>query len=247
MDEGVAVITSQNLIRNLLYLPLKIKRNLPIVLLGNDPYGDTCAIQNDSRLASSTVARMEHMMERVVRYDSSRVLVRLLDEYASFDPKDFDKNTKYFFCKAARDVMFALFQCYPDHYWDNYPITPAQLEETWGNDMINCIYLDTRYHEAEREDRVRRGKRIARALTATFKINSIWMKFDVSFAHFGKWSSEFGRTPIRPSIYKSTTTDPISAKDKATQTGDNFVVEDATQTDEHLTAEDATQTNVMQF
>ena len=73
------------------------------------------------------------------------------------------------------------------------------------------------------------------------------MKFDVSFARFGKWSSEFGRTPIHPSIYKSTKTDPVPAEDKATQTGDNFVVEDATQTDGHLTAEDATQTNVMQF
>ena len=118
MEKGVAVITSQNFIRNLMYLPFNINRNVPIVLLGNDPYGNTCAIQNDSRLASSTVARMENMVEKVLNFDTNRVIVRIIDEHASYDPREFSNNARYFFCKAAREVMFALLECYPNHYWD---------------------------------------------------------------------------------------------------------------------------------
>ena len=198
------------------------------------PYGNTCAIQSDPRLANSTVTRMEEMTKNILNFDTNRVIVRIIDEHASLDPRDFGKNNKYFFGKAAREVMFALLECYLSHYWDSYPLTPAQLHETWGDDMISCIYLDIRYHEAEREDRIRKAKRIARALTASFQINKIWMKFDVSFARFGKWSSEFGRTKIRSSVFKAIEPAPIPAESKSTQTDDDLIVEDVAQSDDTL-------------
>lgn len=234
MESKVAVIKDPILIENLMNLPLNINRNVPLVLLGNNPYGNTCAIQSYPRLARSSVARLEEMTKDVINYDTNRMIIRLIDEQASHDPRDFDKNNKYFFGKAARDVMFALLECYPNHYWDNYPITQAQLQETWGDAMISCVYLDIRYHEAEQEDRIRRAKRIARALTASFQINKIWMKFDVSFARFGRWSSEFGREKIRPSIFKAIETVPLPTEDKTTQTDDDLIVEDISQSDNNL-------------
>ena len=89
------------------------------------------------------------------------------------------------------------------------------------------------------------SKRIARALTASFQINKIWMKFDVSFARFGKWSSEFGRTKIRPSVFKAIETAPIPAENKSTQTDDDIIVEDAAQTDDNLIVEDVAQSDDM--
>ena len=100
--------------------------------------------------------------------------------------------------------------------------------------MISCVYLDIRYHEAERDDRIRRTIRVARALTASFQIKGTWMKFDVTFARFGRWSSEFGRERIRPSIYKAIETDILTVADKNTQTDDSLVIEDITQTDNKM-------------
>ena len=112
MESKVAVIKDPILRENLSNLPLNINRNVPLVLLGNNPFGNTCAVQCEPRLARQSVNRLLEMSKDEKSYDTNRVLVRLIDENASLDPRDFDKNNKYFFEKAARDVMFALFTCW---------------------------------------------------------------------------------------------------------------------------------------